>query len=167
VRALDLLDFLPALLMLLTAAYCFWRAPRQPVKVQKMFLAAVGLLCLGIAGVLAATLAPQAAAFKPGIHGAFWFLLKVFLYIYLFMWLRFTFPRYRFDQLMKLGWHFMIPVAIVNVMGVGLALVLQRQFGWGLASALVMTTVGTLLVAGYLAYVGERYELPIVGGTSW
>jgi len=164
VHALDFLDFFPALLMLLTAAFCFWRAPRQPVKVQKMFLAVVGLLCLGIAGVLGATLAPQAAAFKPGIHGAFWFLLKVFLYIYVFMWLRFTFPRYRFDQLMKLGWHFMIPVAIVNVMGVGLALVLQRQFGWGLASALVVTTAGTLLVAGWLAYMGERYESPIVGG---
>jgi len=37
------------------------------------------------------------------MHGAFWFLLKVGLYLYLFMWLRFTFPRYRFDQLMAFG----------------------------------------------------------------
>jgi NADH-quinone oxidoreductase subunit H len=164
VHALDFLDFLPPLLMLVTAGYCFWRTPRQPVKVQKAFLAAVGLLCLMLGGVLAGALAPPAAAFKPGIHGAFWFLLKVFLYIYVFMWLRFTFPRYRFDQLMKLGWHFMIPVAIVNVMGVGLALVLEQQFGWGLAPALLGTTAGTLLVAGYLAYVGERRASPIVGG---
>ncbi len=164
VHALDFLDFLPALLMLVTAGYCLWRTPRQPVRVQKAFLAAVGLLCLLLGGILAGALAPQAAAFKPGIHGAFWFLLKVFLYIYVFMWLRFTFPRYRFDQLMKLGWHFMIPVAIVNVMGVGLALVLERQFGWELAPALLATTAGTLLVAGYLAYVGERRASPIVGG---
>ena len=163
-HAFDFLDFVPPLLMFGTGAYCFWRTPRQPVKVQKAFLAAVGLLCLLLAGLLTGALAPQAAAFKPALHGAFWFLLKVFIYIYVFMWLRFTFPRYRFDQLMKLGWHFMIPVAIVNVMGVGLALVLERQFAWGLAPALVVTTAGTLVVAGYLAYVGERRASSFVGG---
>src|SRR5216684_4286839 len=92
------------------------------------------------------------------------FLLKVFFYIYVFMWLRFTFPRYRFDQLMRLGWHFMIPVALVNVMAIGLALVLHRQFGWGLAPALVVTTAGTLLAAGYLAYVGQQSQSAVVGG---
>jgi len=163
VRALDFLDYLPMLLMMLTAGYCFWRTPRQPTKVQEGFLAAVGLFCLLLAAILAmpVLVAPQ---FKPAVHGGFWFLLKVFLYIYVFMWLRFTFPRYRFDQLMRLGWHFMIPVAIVNVMGIGLALVLNRQFGWGLASALVVTNAGVLLVAAWLAWAGQRAESPAVGG---
>ncbi len=164
VRALDFLDYLPPLLMLLIGGYCFLRVPRQPAKVQRGFLAAVGLLCFGLAGILGIALLPPAAAFKPGIHGGFWFLLKVFFYIYVFMWLRFTFPRYRFDQLMRLGWHFMIPVALVNVMAIGLALVLHRQFGWGLAPALVVTTAGTLLVAGFLAYAGERSQSAFVGG---
>src|SRR6266852_3118091 len=96
VRALDFLDYLPPLLMLLIGGYCFLRVPRQPAKVQRGFLAAVGLLCFGLAGILGIALLPPAAAFKPGIHGGFWFLLKVFFYIYVFMWLRFTFPRYRF-----------------------------------------------------------------------
>jgi len=163
VRALDFLDYLPMLLMMLTAGYCFWRTPRQPTKVQEGFLAAVGLFCLLLAAILAmpVLVAPQ---FKPAVHGGFWFLLKVFLYIYVFMWLRFTFPRYRFDQLMRLGWHFMIPVAIVNVMGIGLALVLNRQFGWGLAPALVVTNASVLLVAAWLAWAGQRAESPAVGG---
>ncbi len=164
VPALDFLDYVPILLMLLTAGYCFWRAPRQPVKVQKMFLAAVGGLCILLAAILAAPVFGVPYFSKAALHGAFWFLLKVFLYIYVFMWLRFTFPRYRFDQLMKLGWHFMIPVAIVNVMAIGLALVLNRQFHWGLAPALLVMNVGVLLVAAWLAWVGERYETPVVGG---
>ncbi len=163
VRALDFLDYTPPLLMLLLGGYCFWRTPKQPVQVQKGFLAAVGLLCLLLAVALAVPVF-VAPGFKPAIHGAFWFLLKVLLYLYTFMWLRFTFPRYRFDQLMRLGWHFMIPVAIVNVMGVGLALVLNRQFGWGLASALLVTTAGTLVVAAWLAAVGKRSESVVISG---
>jgi NADH-quinone oxidoreductase subunit H len=164
VRALDFLDWVPAALMVFVALYCFYRTPKQPVAVQKMFLAAVGVLCLLVAGALGITQIAVGAAFKPGVQGAFWFLLKVFAYIYTFMWLRFTFPRYRFDQLMKLGWHFLIPVSIVNVMAVGTALALHRQYGWRLAASLGVTTLLTLLVAGYLAYTGERTETAKLAG---
>jgi len=163
VHALDFLDWLPPMLLLGVALYCFYRTPKQPVKVQQGFLAAVGLLCLMLAAILGAALVPPLVRFKPAILGGFWFVFKVFAYIYVFMWLRFTFPRYRFDQLMKLGWHFMIPLGIVNVIGVASALVLHRQMHWGLAPALGATTLGTLLVAAYLAAVGRRYDLPVVG----
>jgi NADH-quinone oxidoreductase subunit H len=162
-RALDFLDYVPALLMFLVGGYCFYRVPKQPVKVQRGFMVAVGLLCLGLAGILGAVQVPALGGAKAALHGGFWFLVKVFLYLYVFMWLRFTFPRYRFDQLMRLGWHFMIPVAIVNVMGIGGALALHWQWHWGLAPALVVTTVATLLVAAYLARAGERSEKPLVG----
>src|ERR1700726_4404214 len=132
--AFNFLDYLPPLLMLWVAGYCFRRTPKQPVLVQKMFMAAVGLLCIVVALVLIMPPAVPRDSFlatsKPGIHGAFWFLFKVAAYIYVFMWLRFTFPRYRFDQLMRLGWQFLVPLSIVNVMMIGLALVLHRQLGW-------------------------------------
>src|SRR5437016_5624394 len=44
----NFLDYLPPLLMLGVAGYCFWRAPKQPVAVQKMFMVAVGLLCIAL-----------------------------------------------------------------------------------------------------------------------
>jgi hypothetical protein len=95
------------------------------------------------------------ATSKPGIHGAFWFLFKVGAYIYVFMWLRFTFPRYRFDQLMKLGWQFLLPLSIVNVAGIAVALTLHRALGWPLWASFLLTTVLTLAAAAWLVRVGE------------
>ena len=161
-RAFDFLDYLPSVMMLGVAGYCFYRAPKQPVKIQQMVLAAVGASFILVAGILAAPLLAPAgsmlASAKAGLHGAFWFLLKVVLYLYLFMWLRFTFPRYRFDQLMRLGWQFLIPLSIVNVMGIGLALVLHRQFGWSHWTAFPLTTILTLAVAGMLGSAGAKKD---------
>jgi NADH-quinone oxidoreductase subunit H len=158
----NFLDFVPSVLLVGVAGYCFYRAPKQPVKVQKMVLAVIGALIILVALILLAPLLAPAGSFvasmKAGLHGAFWFLLKVGLYIYLFMWLRFTFPRYRFDQLMRLGWHFLIPLSIVNVMGIAVALVLHRQFGWSHLTAFSLTTILTLAVAGLLAAADEKQE---------
>src|SRR5580658_403781 len=144
----NFLDFFPPLLMLGIAGYCFYRSPKQPVQVQKMFMVAVGLLCALVALILVVPLVTPAgsllASAKPGIHGAFWFLFKVSAYIYVFMWLRFTFPRYRFDQLMRLGWQFLVPLSIVNVMGIAVGLTLHRQLGWPAVPALLLGILVTL-----------------------
>jgi NADH-quinone oxidoreductase subunit H len=132
-----------------------------------MFMVAVGLLCGLLALILLVPLvAPSGsllASAKPGLHGAFWFLFKVSAYIYTFMWLRFTFPRYRFDQLMRLGWQFLVPLSIVNVAGIGIGLTLHRELGWPAAPSLLLTIVMTLGVAAYLISVGEKHEPAIVG----
>jgi NADH-quinone oxidoreductase subunit H len=44
-----------------------------------------------------------------------WFTIKTCLVLYVFLWIRATLPRYRYDQLMKLGWKFLIPLAIANI----------------------------------------------------
>ncbi|HHL40405.1 MAG TPA: NADH-quinone oxidoreductase subunit NuoH [Deltaproteobacteria bacterium] len=49
-----------------------------------------------------------------------WFLIKVVAFIYFFMWVRFTFPRYRYDQLMTIGWKVLIPLSLVNILVTGL-----------------------------------------------
>ncbi len=153
---LNFLDFVPPLLMVGVSAYCIVRAPKQPVRVQQLFMLAVAGLCfvVGLALVVP-VLVPIAKPFYAGIHGGFWFIFKVSLYIYFFMWLRFTIPRYRFDQLMRLGWHFLIPLSIINVLLVGVALIAGSYFnlhGWGLllvtTPAAVIALVVALLILG-------------------
>ena len=48
-----------------------------------------------------------------GAPGFFWLFLKVFVLVFLFLWFRATFPRYRYDQIMRLGWKALIPVTLV------------------------------------------------------
>ncbi len=56
------------------------------------------------------------------------FALKIFLIIFVIMWIRWTIPRFRFDQLMHLGWKVLIPVAIVNMLITGLVVAWNQ--GW-------------------------------------
>jgi NADH-quinone oxidoreductase subunit H len=56
---------------------------------------------------------PGVAAFPP--LGVFYFLIKIIFFLFLYIWLRGTLPRFRFDQLMNFGWKFLLPVAILNI----------------------------------------------------
>ncbi len=49
-----------------------------------------------------------------------WFVAKVGFFIYLFMWFRFTFPRYRYDQLMTIGWKLLLPLSLANILITGI-----------------------------------------------
>lgn len=51
-----------------------------------------------------------------GIPGLVWFLFKTYVLIFVIMWVRWTFPRVRFDQLMNFSWKFMIPVSLANLL---------------------------------------------------
>ena len=51
-----------------------------------------------------------------------WFLLKVSFFIWLFMWFRFTFPRYRYDHLMSIGWKVLLPLSLANILISGIFL---------------------------------------------
>lgn len=62
--------------------------------------------------------------FVPGIV---WFLLKLSFFLFVYLWVRATFPRYRYDQLMRLGWKVLIPVSIVWVIVVALMVLLNLK----------------------------------------
>ena len=59
------------------------------------------------------------------IPGWIWFLAKVFVLVFICIWIRATYPRLRYDQIMKFGWKFMLPLALINVLVTGVVLVLK------------------------------------------
>ena len=65
-----------------------------------------------------------ALSFLDLIPAWMWFLSKVFVFLYVFIWIRATLPRYRYDQLMSLGWKVLIPIAIANLVITGVVKVL-------------------------------------------
>jgi NADH-quinone oxidoreductase subunit H len=69
---------------------------------------------------------PFGSLFPPGplflqvIAPVFWFVFKVFSFLFLYIWVRGTLPRLRYDQLMGFGWKFLMPVAILNIIATSL-----------------------------------------------
>ena len=61
------------------------------------------------------------------IPGPIWFITKICAVLFVFLWVRATFPRYRYDQLMRLGWKVFLPLSLLAVVGYSGALV---AFGW-------------------------------------
>ncbi|MCP5109544.1 MAG: NADH-quinone oxidoreductase subunit H [bacterium] len=79
-------------------------------KPRAAFLAlcAIGLILVGLLFLI--------PLLNAAIIGAFWFFLKVGSIIYLMIWIRGTFPRFRYDQLMNIGWKILIPLGMVCVL---------------------------------------------------
>ena len=83
------------------------RMPKHPYfRIQTMGLAGFAVV-LGIIGLV--LFIPPV---RDRIQDIFWFVAKVAVFMYLYIWYRATFPRYRFDQLMRVGWKVLLPVAI-------------------------------------------------------
>jgi len=100
----------PGVTFLFLAALCFRstaRMPRHPYfKVQTMGLAGFGaaLALIGIGLFI--------PALRDRIQDIYWFIAKVAAFMYLYIWYRGTFPRYRFDQLMTVGWKVLLPTGL-------------------------------------------------------
>ncbi|CAD7839907.1 MAG: NADH-ubiquinone oxidoreductase chain H (EC 1.6.5.3) [Olavius algarvensis Gamma 1 endosymbiont] len=79
-------------------------------------------------------LSPLPATWVDGVflldHGMHWLLLKTFFFMFLFLWFRATFPRYRYDQIMRLGWKVFIPITIVWILVIGLAVIYELPPWW-------------------------------------
>jgi len=85
------------------------------------------------------------------IWGPLWFVAKLFIFLFMFVWLRATLPRFRYDQLMDLGWKVMIPLALGWLLLLA-ALNIGRDEGWN--TALVVAVGFAVMVAAYLLLTG-------------
>jgi NADH-quinone oxidoreductase subunit H len=63
---------------------------------------------------------PPQNIFVHALFPIFWFVLKVFCFLFLYVWVRGTLPRFRYDQLMNFGWRYLLPLAALNIVGTSL-----------------------------------------------
>jgi len=100
----------PCLLLLLIGLGSLRLVRKLTWKPHAIGMAAVGAFVLLLAALVLVPIVNRAIA------APFWFLFKVSGFVYLMIWLRGTFPRFRYDQLMNIGWKIMIPVALVAIL---------------------------------------------------
>ncbi len=117
-----LFSLVPAAIFFVLAFFAFLGTVRMPkdrlFRIQTMGLGAFA----GVLGLVGLVLLIPVVRYT--IQDIFWFVFKVAGFLYLYIWYRGTFPRYRFDQLMKLGWKVMIPLGLGVLILTGLVGVL-------------------------------------------
>jgi NADH-quinone oxidoreductase subunit H len=109
VRTLDFLNYMPPAALVGAAAFILWLGLQSRVVAERYVFVGLAAGCVLLAGLVAIP------GVLSAVQGIFWFSVKVLLFLYAFIWYRGTFPRYRYDQLMNVGWHVMIPLALANV----------------------------------------------------
>jgi NADH-quinone oxidoreductase subunit H len=112
--------FLPGAGLLLLDIYCAYDTVTEMRGIARLQLAVVTALCLG-GGALC--LIPPVAQV---IQGPFWFTTKVLGFLFFYIWLRGTLPRFRYDQLMSFGWKLLLPVSLANLVATAAWFV----YGW-------------------------------------
>lgn len=101
--------------------------------------------------------------------GPIWFLAKLFLFLFMFVWFRATLPRFRYDQVMDLGWKLLIPLALGWMLLIATLNIAQDE-GWnGLVVAAAVAAVGLaayLMLTGAMRTAERRREAADLEGSS-
>jgi NADH-quinone oxidoreductase subunit H len=98
-----------------------WDGIRYETILGRLLLPGVGTAITAIGAVL--ILFPAVNEF---IQGPFWLLAKIGIFLFVYVWMRGTLPRFRYDQLMSFGWKLLLPVSIANVVITAFAILM-----WG------------------------------------
>jgi NADH-quinone oxidoreductase subunit H len=106
-------DLVAPVILFLAGAICFYHGLHPARPFDRITLPVFGVVFLGLAGLMA--FPPLVPILTP----LFWFLAKVGFLLFVFIWIRATLPRLRYDQLMSFAWKFMFPAALANLLITG------------------------------------------------
>lgn len=107
-------NFFAPLIFAAAGAICIFHGLNPARPLDRFTLPAFGVVFLGIAGLF--LLPPVVPVLMP----VFWFLAKTGFLLFVFIWIRATLPRFRYDQLMGFAWKFLFPAALLNLLVTGL-----------------------------------------------
>ena len=121
IAALAWMRYLPTALLAAGSAWLVWDGIRYETLLGKIVLPVLGVVLAGLAVLIAL---PGANDF---IQGPFWFLAKVFIFLFIYVWVRGTLPRFRYDQLMAVGWKLLLPASLANIVLTSFAIVVGKR----------------------------------------
>ena len=111
-----LTHYFPSIILLPFGLWVIYDGLKYETIWGRMVLPVIGTVLTVVGAVLLAGVAvPQLQEVNEYIQAPFWFLAKVFFFLFFYVWARGTLPRFRYDQLMNIGWKLLLPVSIVNV----------------------------------------------------
>jgi NADH-quinone oxidoreductase subunit H len=105
--------------------------------------------------------------FNSGWWPMLWFIGKIGLALFFFIWIRGTLPRYRYDQFMKLGWKVLVPISLVLIVVLAFVNVGSEQLGT--TGVLISAGFGVLVLIGLVMMIPDRRNphagrVPMSGG---
>jgi NADH-quinone oxidoreductase subunit H len=102
--------YLPSLILIPSGLWVIWDGVRYETIFGKLILPVIGFVITALGIVFLAF-----PALNEFIQGPFWLLSKIFVFLFIYVWMRGTLPRFRYDQLMSFGWKLLLPVSLANV----------------------------------------------------
>jgi NADH-quinone oxidoreductase subunit H len=118
-------DFVPILIFAISGLIAIYHGLNPARRMDKFTLPATGIVFLGIAGIFGISL--LVPMLKIIVMALFWFCAKLGFLLFVFIWVRATSPRFRYDQLMRFAWIFMFPLSMLNLLGTGLVVALTSK----------------------------------------
>jgi len=121
-------SFIPVIIFALGGLIALYHGMNPARRKDKFTLPVAGVVFLGIAGIfLISILLPQLQTLQIILMALFWFCGKVLFLLFVFIWVRGTLPRFRYDQLMRFAWIVLFPLAMVNMLVTGLVIALESK----------------------------------------
>jgi NADH-quinone oxidoreductase subunit H len=118
-------DAVPILVFAISGLIALYHGLNPARRMDKFTLPATALVFLGIAAIFGLSL--FVPVLKTILMALFWFCGKILFLLFVFIWVRATLPRFRYDQLMRFAWIFLFPLAMLNLLATSLIVALTSK----------------------------------------